>query len=682
LNLPGSIAFAPYGQIFQELLNPSSVLSTNRRGVNVLLIRLEDWQADLEKTVDEFCAALAGAVRDSSVPWLTMFCPAPCQATSDSERGRFLTRMEEHVCSTLAAIPGTRVITSAELAHAYPVETIHDPHADQAAHVPYTRDFFTALATMTARQIYNLAGPAYKAVVVDCDNTLWTGACSEDGSAGVGIDAARQSIQDYFVGLHDKGVLVCLCSRNDAADVHAVFDSRAEMRLGLRHIVSQRLNWEPKSHNLVSIATELGLSPDAFVFLDDDPVECAEVQANCPRALVIQLPRPAQAIAPFLRNLWLFDGWRATDEAKQRTDFYKQNAARERALQKAPSMTDFLANLDLKVQFAPLTPAHVARAAELTHRTNRFNSSAIKRSEADLASVQRDCECLVVRVKDRFGDYGLVGLIVFTVVDSALAIDTFLLSCRALGRGVEHQMLARVGQIAGERGLSRLDMRFVANGKNVAIVEFLQEVADVGRDHHATHTTFRIPAQQAARVRHQPAERRPDVNSEIRVPESMPETILTDSRARSALLVAIARDLSDAAEVSEQISARRSARPDTANEYVEPRTPAERTIVAILADVLGLDRVGVEDNFFQIGGHSLLAMQVLFRIREAFQVELSARLLYQSTFTAADLASKVLEAQLAAADPELVASLIHQVNELSDEEVAALLEEKNGRLSR
>jgi FkbH-like protein len=678
LDLPGSIVLAPYDQVFQELLNPSSLLSTNRHGVNILLVRLEDWmrQADLATKVDDFCAALTASVRDSTVPWLVIFCPASSRAASESG-SQFFEGIEERIRATLAELPAGRVITSSELMKAYPVETFFDPQAERIAHIPYTRDFFIALATMTARQVYALSRPAYKGVVVDCDNTLWTGVCSEDGYRGVGIDPARQAIHDFLVELHDRGVLVCLCSRSDAADVHAVFDNRPEMRLGLQHVVSYRFNWEPKSENLLSIARELQLGSDAFVFLDDDPVECGEVQANCPQALAIQLPRDAETIPGFLRNLWIFDGWKLTEEAGRRTSFYKQNVAREHALQTSPSLADFLTNLDLKISVTELMPNQLARASELTHRTNRFTLNPARLSEADIEALRRGgAEALVVRVKDRFGDYGIVGLIVFGAAEEALVVDTFLVSCRALGRGVEYQMLARLGQIAGERGLPRVDLSVVPSGRNEAVLDFLREVAQGCEAPHEFGSTFRIPAQDAARVRHRPRDRRPANRQEAPREGSRPETTVTDARATAALLVAIARDLSDPTAVGQQIDARKQARPETTTEYVAPRTPAERTIVAILSDVLGLDRVGVEDNFFEIGGHSLLAMQVLFRIREAFQVELSARLLYTSAFTAADLARKVLEAQPSAADPQLIASLIQQVNELSDDQVRTLLEQK------
>jgi acyl carrier protein len=139
------------------------------------------------------------------------------------------------------------------------------------------------------------------------------------------------------------------------------------------------------------------------------------------------------------------------------------------------------------------------------------------------------------------------------------------------------------------------------------------------------------------------------------------------------MLALIARGLSDPEEIQVQVSARTQARPELDTEYVAPRTPTEQTIAAILAQVLGIDRVGAEDNFFQLGGHSLLAMQVLFRIRAAFQVELSAHLLYNSAFTAADLATKVLQLQVGGSDPLQIAGLLERVNELSDDEVQALL---------
>ncbi len=557
---------------------------------------------------------------------------------------------------------------------AYPVPVYFDAHAHAVAHVPYTSQFFAALGTMVARRIYGLTQPNYKAIVVDCDNTLWTGVCGEDGPGGVEIDSGRQQIQEFLVGLHDRGVLLCLCSRNNEADVQAVFEHRPEMRVGLRHFASIRSNWRPKSENIAAIAAELNLSPDAFVFLDDDAVECAEVQANRPDVLAIQLPIALATAARFLRNLWAFNGGKTTAEARGRTGFFRQNAARERVRQEAPTLSEFLARLGLRIQVVDAAQHHHSRLSELTYRTNQFNLTTIRRSEAEIDALGRQgMECLAIRVKDRFGDYGIVGLLLFTATSDALVADTFLLSCRALGRGVEHRMLATLGQIARERGLSRVDLPFRRSGNNQPALDFLRGIAADFEESQETGSVFRVPVDVAAEARYRPNEHGATAR-EIHGRAGSPQPPQTDARAKAALLVSIARDLSDPDQVQEHISARTRTRPDTGGAYAAPRTPGERTIAAIFGEVLGIDRVGIDDNFFRIGGHSLLAMQVLFRIREAFNVELSARDLYDGAFTAAQLAAKVMHLRLQTADSARIGEVLDRLNALSDDEVRALLD--------
>ena len=358
LDIDARVAFAPYNQPFQELLDPASLLSTNGHGVNVLLIRLEDWQGT--GAASEFLAAVRAAAERLPVPWLVVFCPA--SPSPDQERRRELEESEDRLAGKLARVPGVDVIRSAELLTAYPVPTYHDPQGDTAAHAPYTPLFTTAVATVIARRLHHLTRTPYKAIVVDCDNTLWTGICGEDGPQGIVIDGPRRAIQEYLVELHDKGILVCLCSRNNEADVLAVFDARsADMPLKHEHVVASRFNWRSKSENIEALASDLNLTPGAFVFLDDDPVECAEVQARCPQVLTIQLPRDVTRIPALLRNLWIFDGRRTTEEARTRTALYSQNADRARMRDEAPTLADFIARLESE---GPRLRPHAAPSVE------------------------------------------------------------------------------------------------------------------------------------------------------------------------------------------------------------------------------------------------------------------------------------------------------------------------------
>ena len=274
----------------------------------------------------------------------------------------------------------------------------------------------------------------------------------------------------------EAGKLLVICSKNDEADVNAVFDQGPAMPLTREHFSAWRVNWRPKSENLKSIAQELKLGLDSFIFVDDNPVECAEVEANCPEVLTLQLPEDPALIPEFLDHCWAFDQLKTTAEDRSRTEMYRQNRQREEFQAQAMSFADFIAELELEVQIAPALPAQLARVAQLTQRTNQFNVSGKRRTESELRQLGEGREVWTVSVKDRFGDYGLVGAMIFETRDQAIVVDSFLLSCRALGRGVEHQMLAELGKRARQRGAQWVDVPFERLPRNQPALDFLESV--------------------------------------------------------------------------------------------------------------------------------------------------------------------------------------------------------------
>ncbi len=688
LQMPATIKFAPYSQVFQQLLDPSSTLSANRDGVNVLIVRLEDL---IEKEVDRldwtdrhaagFLSAVTGALERSPIPYLVCFCPS-----AEMESGNALVhhRLEGRVTDALREMPGVDIVSSRELIAAYPIAEIFDPHGDRLAHVPYTPAFFTALGTMIARRIYGLSERPYKVIAIDADQTLWDGVCGEVGPLGVGMDASRRAIHEFLLQQHAAGMILCLCSRNNEEDVAAVFDSRTEMVLRPAHIAASRINWKPKSENIRSLAQELRLSLESFIFLDDDAVACADVEANCPEVLTFLLPRNPESIAPFLRNIWAFDHRKVTKEAAERTAFYRQNSERREFQMESLTLEDFLAGLGLKVQILPMASADLARAAELTQRTNQFNVTTIRRSEAGLQALLRSTGLtsstgLVVRVKDRFGDYGLVGAMVFTVGSAALRVDTFLLSCRALGRGVEHRMLARLGEIALQNGLASVDVPFLASGKNQPALDFLMSVGSDGKRAAEDGLLFQFPAHVAAAVHYDPpaAAAAPPSVGGLPVPAASGAT--TDARAKAALLSSIAMELSDVDQVAAAIASQRLSRPDLNVPYVAPTTASEKQLAAMFEEVLGVERVGIHDSFFGLGGHSLLAMMLINRARHVFHVEFPITLLFEDEFTVSKAAQMVARYQKMQASPEGTTEALEQLLETSsDDEVRTLLAELSG----
>ena len=646
LAIPSDIEFAPYNQIFQQLLDPASLLSKNHTGINVVLVRFEDWlrfdvhrneqesrlphsREKIERNINDLLRALKAATARSAIPYLICVCPASTEVVADANSLPFLVKMEELMAAELATIPGAYLIRSAELTATYPVAVYYDAHGDKLAHIPFTPPFFTALATMLARKIHALKSSPHKVIVLDCDQTLWKGVCGEDGAQGIEIDAPHKTLQEFIVAQHAMGMLVCLCSKNNEEDVIEVFDSRDDMPLRREHIVAWRINWARKSENLKSLAEELQLGLDSFIFIDDDPATCAEVEESCPEVLTVLLPQDTCEITKFLGHIWAFDRLTVTHEDAARTAFYKQNLQRERTRKEALSFEDFLAGLAITIRISPLQQQHVGRVAQLTQRTNQFNFTTIRRTEADIQTLLHmpNVECLVVEVSDRFGDYGLVGMMVFELAAATLQVDSFLLSCRALGKGVENRMLAALGEIAQSRGLADVEVTYLPTQKNRLAYDFLSAWNMPCRKLASNGTKFIFPAAFAAKISLHPVTQEPaNPSAVLNTASSLSTLAPVQAVGKSARLRRICEVLSDPEYVHKIIGlARRRPRPQLKKNFIPPYTRIEKLLADIWESVLGVAPIGLQDNFFELGGHSLLAMQVIWRVRDALQVELSLR---------------------------------------------------------
>jgi FkbH-like protein len=510
--LPFDIQFAPYNQVFQQLLGSGTLLTSNRDGINVLLIRLEDWQgcsagatpvrSHVEQSSREFVGALRDAAQRTAVPYVVcLFCAASPAVANDPVRSAELSRAEAFIASELKDAPTVHVVTSADAAKIYDVKDYYSAHTDDIGHVPYTDDYFTALGTIVFRRVWALRARPYKVIALDCDGTLWKGICGEDGADGVRFDANRTFLQEFMVKQSEAGMLLCICSKNSQQDVFGVFDRRRdEMPLKREHIVSWRVNWAAKSDNLRSLASELGLGVDSVIMLDDNPIECAEIEANCPGVMALQLPSDEEKIPTFLCRVWAFDHLKVTSEDRNRTEHYQANAQRETVRTASLTMEDFLRGLKLEIAIAPVQANQLERVAQLTQRTNQFNVSGVRRT---LGELERFCDgeegrCLVVQVRDRFGDYGLVGALIYTKASDTLVVDSFMLSCRALGRKVEHRMLSELGSIALRLRAAYVDIQFIPTPKNKPARDFLESFGSEFRNAGDHGILFRFPSEFAA----------------------------------------------------------------------------------------------------------------------------------------------------------------------------------------
>ena len=665
LGLGWPIRFAGYGQVFQQLLEPNSLLATNH-GYNLVLVRFEDWrQAGIADSVARLAEAIRGAAGRFHAPLLIVICPSGAGCAEAASTA------EESLAEPLADVAGVSLLRPADVATLYPVAEIHDPHTDELGHLPYTPLYFTALASAAARRIHALATPPFKLVALDCDDTLWAGICGEDGPAGVRLDEPRRALQEFFAERKRQGMLLALVSKNNEEDVLDTFRAHPEMPLALEDFVARRINWEPKSANLASLAADLSLGLASFILVDDNLKECRETQAAQPEVLSLPLPPDPRDIPAFLTRVWAFDRAAVTAEDARRSELYHVEAQRSAVRRSAASLDEFVASLNLAIDIAPLTPAQIPRVAQLTQRTNQMNTSLIRRTEGEIRAMPK--ECLTVSVRDRFGDYGLTGLVIFRAEEGALVIDTMLFSCRVLGRGVEQRALAYLGQLARRRGLDSIVIPFRKGPRNRFAELFLNSIG-AARDGVYRLWPDEIDAALAASSRKtvsaDPAPLAADA------PEAPANGAIANGRPD---YVRIATELATAEAVLHH--ARNGARPGVVGcraAAIAPRTPLEAQLATLWAELLNLPSVGVNESLFELGGHSLLAVQLLSRVRQLFGVDLSLEVIYSGDFTVGELA-KAVELKEIEQTGTSYQDLLRELDGMSDDEARALLAEEQAQ---
>jgi len=499
LGLPAEIEQAGYGQVIPELLDPSGVLTRARGGAALVLVRVRDWLREQPEDVagsleratrhlDDVAAELVRAAKAhraqaATEQTLLLICPSTLDRPDMLDEP--IEAIERRIVAELDGVAGLIVVRAVELHRVYGVDpdAIHDRLRDDIGHIPFRQPYLHVLATIAMRWLYRRFLPLRKVVVVDCDNTLWRGVVGEEGWRGISLDPAHRALQEFLVRLSESGILVCLCSKNAEADVWEAFDRREDFPLRRDHIVAAAINWQSKSDNLKMLAARLNLGLDSFVFLDDNPVECAEVRAHCPEVLTLEWPQRGEDALALLDHIWDLDVGRGTDEDRKRTQLYRDEYTRKALLEEAPSFDDFLESLQLEIEVERVSEATLARASQMTMRTNQFNCTTIRRTEVEIQNLLEDPahEVRIFRVRDRFGDYGIVGLVIARADVAELEVDTFLLSCRVLGRGVEHRMINELGHIAAQRGLDEVVMRVETTRKNRPARAFLESIAAEGR---------------------------------------------------------------------------------------------------------------------------------------------------------------------------------------------------------
>jgi FkbH-like protein len=635
LGITSEIRIAPYNQVFQQLLE-GGTLRTNRGGVNLVALDLDAWlpegevseaEPKLERAIGDLLSVLKSSGSGGAGGAVLVFPPA---ATS-GERVAAVESVRTRILKECESIPGWNALDLAEAVKLYAVAEPRDPFTDELGNIPFTEDLYVGAATAAARWIRAACTKAKKVIVLDCDQTLWQGIY---GEGTMQVTPPYRKLQEFMLGQRDQGVLLALVSKNNEADVLEALDSGSCV-LRSEHCAAWQINWKSKSENLQTLADDLGLALNSFIFVDDNPLECMEVRSRCPEVMIIQLPSDPEAIPAFLQHMWVFDRFSATEEDRSRAVMYAAERQRNELSKKALTPEEFLNSLQIQIDIARCAESDLARVAQLTHRTTQFNMSGAQHTEESLSSLLADGhhECWTVRVKDVFGDYGLVGVALFDVAVRALRMEVFLMSCRALGRRVEHQLIEKLKQLAIERGADRIVIPVVPTARNRPAREFLASLCGVSADTQEPFECVLSATGDSSEWRRAAGVAPESTKKSGKLP------VVTDEEGT---LAQIANEMQSVSAILAVMRERKKPRPVGAGAVVPPSTPIEEKLANIWSDVLGVEPIGIRDNFFDFGGQSLRATRVLTRVRTELGVELSLIALFK-TPTIEAMAAEIVE---------------------------------------
>lgn len=653
LGRDGEVRFAPFNQVLQQLLDPASDVSQNREGLNLILVRLEDWagvaredaravEEALELNGDLFVDGLRRLGQAApGARHLVMFCPASPQARHDGEFAKRMATAEARLARRIAAagLGSVGVFRGDELAEHYATAEIDQPGGELGG-VPYTEEFFAVLATEAFRRSDALARPPFKVLALDADNTLWRGVIGEDGADGIELTPAHRSLQEMAANARRAGWLVVLVSKNNLEDLREAFRAHRDFPLGWDDLVAVEAGWGTKSESLRRLARTLNLGLDSFVFIDDSGAECAEVRGALPEVLVLQLPAEQERIARFVRHCWPVDTVAATVEDRQRSELYRVEARREEVRQASGGLGEFIRQLQLEVVPVAIGADNLERAAQLTQRTNQFNASTKRRSVAELRTFLegKGHRGRLFAVKDRFGDYGLTGCVLYRDAGDGWEIDTLLLSCRVLGRGVEHRVLRQLAAEAHAAGIATLRIPFGRSAKNAPAEQFLKACAHRAEERADGGTVFVFETTRTLEL--EVASNEAASPGEQPVAEKLVGATARGLPAASHFYEFVATRLASTEELVRAIADSRHRRVAGGEApYEAPENERERRIAEIWAEVLGVERAGRRDDFFGLGGHSLKAVMMLSRVNRAFGTALPLDSIFESSVLA-DLARR------------------------------------------
>ena len=663
-----------YGQLFQHLLQSKS--GTSEADFHILVFAVRDLLPESQLTdqsdgtihpnIKEFIDAVRSGVSGSAGNWFVVRCPDPNHG-SPGHRQQYDSQAD-HITNAFNHNSRVLQIDASDLSAMYDVDVCFDEISDKHGHIPYTESYYSAIGAAVYRYIRGYLGSTYKLIVTDCDGTLWEGVCGEIGAEEISLDPEHIWLQQFLKNKKEAGMLLAICSHNDSEDVEKVFSQRKDFVLTYDDFTKTRIDWHPKKHSVRQIAEELGIALSSVIFLDNDPVQRDQLRTSLPQTLVPELPADSSQWPNYLGHVWAFDVPTNTAESNRRHSYYRNHAAREEVRANSESYSQFLKKLQLNISINQATEVDVPRIFELVNRVTQFNINATRYSESEIrAMISSNNEgWIVTHVKDRFGDYGLVGALAFKLESVACRVSAFLLSCRALGRGVENRMIQTLGELCQKHGAATLKFDVAKTTRNYPGLAYLKYLGMGTSDVHLGE--YEIASQVATEKSNTDWDWQEniDLHQSNKVHDPSPSVSYSqdpDSVSENSLILSAAEILSRS---DSSVTLSGSQIPFTANCDTEMR------ILKIFHELLGKEDIDIDEEFFEAGGHSLLVIRLLSRIKRDFNVDLPIRMLFMERLTVSNLASIVKNCATLEQNSAELESIKNALDSFSDKELESL----------
>jgi FkbH-like protein len=437
----------------------------------------------LVASVRERCEILAARARTVAVVWPAVdtreaFPLARVAAAAGDDLASRDAALRAEVRAAVRAVPGAIFVDLAEVLARIGSERARDDRLWEIGRIAWSESGFAEIAAALLPALLATAGVGIKAAVVDLDHTLWSGVVGERGARGVEVDAPRRELQRELRRWKEAGILLAVASKNSPEDARGPFAEHPGMVLAWEDFSAHEAHWDPKPQSLRRIIERFGIGPDAVLFIDDNPREREAVRAGVPGVRVLELAEDPAQWPRQLRTLpWpLFAS--SSDEDRRRGELQSQRDERRAALEGAEDPAEHLASLGIELEIRFDAEETIERVAKMHAKTNQFHLDPIRLSEAEIRAwgSAPGRSVVAARYRDRFGDAGIIGAALVERRETEVWVETFLLSCRVIGLGVERALLAEILRLAGE-GRETVRLPYRGTDRNEPARRFLEELA-------------------------------------------------------------------------------------------------------------------------------------------------------------------------------------------------------------